>query len=339
MSICSLGLRRICARAADRPRDQVTSDHTWQLIKDRREARREVHRTKGSALSSEYHTRLGEQIKDLTRLIRGSARADTAEALRVSFQDARAGGVEALHRLCRNLAKTGRRYRGLSLSPSLHLPDGSAASDSYRVLGNFAAQERASYCDMKDVATREPCYAQVFEAAAQLNIDALCSAFCGLQARRAAGWSGIPVEAYKFAPLETAHHHVPLLLKAQLRRQCPMLWRGGRATAIPKPLKSSHSIEGWRSILLLENGSKAVSKALRGVLVAGYRRLQQEAQGGSVPAQPLQASMAHVRGLIPSHAGLWPGGRNSFRGRAISLLRSLAIRFVWVRCCGPTSLL
>ena len=59
--------------------------------------------------------------------------------------------------------------------------------------------------------------------------------------------------------------------------QCPMLWRGGRATAIPKPLKSSHSIEGWRSILLLENGSKAVSKALRGVLVAGYRRLQQEA--------------------------------------------------------------
>ena len=315
------GLRRICARAADRPRDQVTSAHTWQLIKDRRAARREVHRTKGSVLSAEYHALLGEQIKDLTRLIRGSARADTAEALRVSFQDARTGGIEALHRLCRNLAKTGRRYRAPSLSPSLHLPDGSAAPDSYRVLGdNFAAQERASHCHMKDVVTREPCYAQVdFEAAAQFNIDTLCNAFCGLQARRAAGWSGIPVEAYKFAPLEAAHHHVPLLLKAQLRRQCPMLWRGGRATAIPKSLKSPHGIEGWRSILLLENGSKAVAKALRGVLVTGYRRLQQDAQGGSVPGQPLQASMAHVRGLIrrmreSGQAGgiLFVDGRSAF---------------------------
>ena len=266
------GLQRLCRVAGNHARDPITSARTWQLIKDRRHLRREIHSTKGQELSQEYHSLLGEQIKTLSRLIRSSARGDAAAALRKSFQHAREAGHEALHRLCRQIAKTGRRYRAPMLAPVLQDRDGKLAADSFRILGDhFAEAERAERCDGTDIVTRAASYATTdIPIARSFSVANLCQAFAGLTAKRAPGCTGIPVEAYKFAPLEAAHHHAPILLKSILRQQCP----------------------------ILESGVKGVARAMRKELLSGYYRIQQQAQGGSVPGQPLQLAMAHVRGLV-----------------------------------------
>ncbi|CAE7225175.1 unnamed protein product [Symbiodinium sp. CCMP2592] len=286
-------LQQVCVRSGNKPRDRTTSDHTWALIRDRRHLRREVHRTRDTSLAPEYHTMLGEQIKDLGRLIR-------AAAIRKAFDSARESGIDTLHRLCRSITKSGRRYRAPSLCPALRAKSGQVEDDSYKVLGDhFAEAELGQHCAPTEIATREPLYEpQDFLLPNAFSVASLSRAFASLTAKRASGGSQIPVEAYKFAPLAAAHCHAPLLLKCLLRRQCPILWRGGIATAIPKPLKPADSVEGWRSILLLEAGAKGIAKAIRNDLLQGYSQLRQAGQSGSMPGQPLQVSMAHVRGLV-----------------------------------------
>ncbi|CAE7343965.1 unnamed protein product [Symbiodinium sp. CCMP2592] len=293
-------LQQVCVRSGNKPRDRTTSDHTWALIRDRRHLRREVHRTRGTSLAPEYHTMLGEQIKDLGRLIRAAAKNDAAVAIRKAFDSARESGIDTLHRLCRSITKSGRRYRAPSLCPALRARSGQVEEDSYKVLGDhFAEAELGQHCAPTEIATREPLYEpQDFLLPSAFSVASLSRAFASLTAKRASGGSQIPVEAYKFAPLAAAHCHAPLLLKCLLRRQCPILWRGGIATAIPKPLKPADSVEGWRSILLLEAGAKGIAKAIRNDLLQGYSQLRQAGQSGSMPGQPLQISMAHVRGLV-----------------------------------------
>ncbi|CAE7942578.1 unnamed protein product [Symbiodinium sp. KB8] len=294
------GLQVICPRIADKARDPVTSAETWQLIKDRRRLRRDIHRVSAPAEWQEYQALLGEQIKDLTRRIRQSARSDAAHAMRVSFDSARKKGVDALHRLCRQISKAGRRYRAPNLCPALRQADGSVAEDSLRILGDhFAEAERAHKVEVQEISTRPISYAQAdFEVADGLSVAGLARAFSGLTTRRAAGWTTLPAEAYQAAPLEAAHHHVAVVLKCQLRKQCPIAWRGGLAAAIPKPNKPPHTTSGWRSILLLESGAKGVAKALRRDLLLAFDSVRQPAQGGSRPGAPMQTASAQVRGLI-----------------------------------------
>ena len=294
------GLRHICPKLADRPRDPVTSDSTWQLIKDRRALRRVMHQVADRDEWQDYLVLLGEQVKDMTRLIRTSAKDDAARALRRSFHEARSQGVEALHRLCRRISKIGRRYRAPALCPALRQENGTVEEDSFRVLGDhFAEAERATHTTAEAIDTRGASYAaQDFPVANCLSVAGLARAFSGLSTRRAVGWSSLPAEAYQVAPLEAAHQHVALLLKCQLRRQCPLIWRGGVAVPIPKPNKPPHTTAGWRSILLLEPGAKAVARALRADLLQAFDCVRQPAQGGSRPKNPLPVASAHVKGLI-----------------------------------------
>ncbi|CAE7761117.1 unnamed protein product [Symbiodinium sp. CCMP2456] len=294
------GLRHICPKLADRPRDPVTSDSTWQLIKDRRALRRVMHQVTDREEWQDYLVLLGEQVKDMTRLIRASAKDDAARALRHSFHEARSQGVEALHRLCRRISKIGRRYRAPALCPALRQENGTVEEDSFRVLGDhFAEAERATHTTAEAIDTRGASYAaQDFPVADCLSVAGLARAFSGLSTRRAVGWSSLPAEAYQVAPLEAAHQHVALLLKCQLRRQCPLIWRGGIAVPIPKPTKPPHTTAGWRSILLLEPGAKAVARALRADLLQAFDCVRQPAQGGSRPKNPLPVASAHVKGLI-----------------------------------------
>ena len=242
----------------------------------------------------------GEQVRALTRRIRAAAKQDVAESLRQSFAKARAQGTEALHRLCRRITRAGRRYRAPMLCPALQNDDGQIVEDSFKLLGDhFAEAERASSIAAHDIVTRPASYAdQDFPVASCLSVAGLARAFSGLTARKAAGWTSLPAEVYQAAPLEAAHHHIALILKCQLRRQCPIAWRGGLATAIPKPSKPPHTTAGWRSILLLEAGAKGIAKALRQDLLRAFDTIRQPAQGGSRPGNPLQVASAHVRGLV-----------------------------------------
>ena len=294
------GLQRICPKLADKPRDPVTSDHTWQLIKDRRNLRRHMHRIVARDEWGEYLNLLGEQVRVLSRQIRSAAKADAASSLRRSFAAARAQGTEALHRLCRRITKAGRRYRAPSLCPAIRNDQGQVVEDSFQILGeHFAEAERAAPVEPQEIVTRDASYAeQDFEVATCLSVAGLARAFSGLTTRRAAGWTALPVEAYQAAPVEAAHQHIALLLKCQLRRQCPIVWRGGLAAAIPKPSKPPHCTSGWRSILLLEAGAKGIARALRQDLLRAFETVRQPAQGDSRPGNPLQVASAHVRGLV-----------------------------------------
>ena len=320
------GLQRVCPKLADRPRDPVTSEYTWELIKDRRRLRRHMHRVGAPAEWQDYLAFLGEQVRALTRRIRSAAKQDVAESLRRSFATARSQGTEALHRLCRRVTKAGRRYRAPMLCPALQDDEGRVVEDSFKILGeHFADAERASSIDAEAIVTRPASYAeQDFPVATCLSVAGLARAFSGLTVRKAAGWTTLPAEAYQAAPLEAAHHHVAIVLKCQLRRQCPIAWRGGLAAAIPKPSKPPHTTAGWRSILLLEAGAKGIAKALRQDLLRAFDSVRQPAQGGSRPGNPLQIASAHVRGLVRRiRASKKCGGILSVDGQAAfySLLR------------------
>ena len=333
------GLQKICPRLANRPRDPITSDGTWELIRERREVRRHMHGVADPQAWQEYLGFLGEQVKDYTKRIRQSARQDAAQALRSSFQEARARGVEAVHSLCRRITKSGRRYREPALCPALRLADGTIAADSHKILGDhFADAERAAVCQIEELTTRPATYAaDSFPAAAGLTVESLCRAFSSLTTRRAPGSSSIPPEAYQAAPLDAAHQHIAIVLKAQMRKQCPLLWRGGLATAIPKPSKPLYTTAGWRSILLVEAGAKGIAKALRDELLRSFETVRQPAQGGSAGGSSSD-SYYTCSGTCTTHPGTAPLRGRALCGWKVGFLQRFARVRSWQGCLPAPSL-
>ena len=80
------------------------------------------------------------------------------------------------------------------------------------------------------------------------SLAEVAQGWISLQDRKASGASGLPAEAYKYAAIDAARSHGPLLAKICSRNHWPLLWRGTLNVAIPKPGKD-HS---WRSIALAE---------------------------------------------------------------------------------------
>ena len=155
----------------------MTSARTWELIRSRRDLRRELHAAtragcagllrccfqawqSGSATVSDDHLAglhsalLVQQLWAHNRLIRDSARQDAAAATKHIFDTAHDQGPEALHRLFRSVVKAGRKYRKPPLAPAILQSDGSVAADSIRLLGDhFAESERAVQTLPQDIST------------------------------------------------------------------------------------------------------------------------------------------------------------------------------------------
>eukprot|EP00439_Symbiodinium_sp_Y106_P048541 s310_g6.t1 len=317
-------LQQVCPPCSRAARNPTTSERTWVLIRNRRELRRELHARGVHARSRQLHcifqawktgisaavtdehlahmhdALLSWQLTAHNRLIRNSARQDSADTTRRLFQEARGRGPEALHRLFRQVTKSGRRYRRPCLAPAIRLPDGSVAEDSAKLLGDhFAVAERAISQPAEDILTGSlPAPKEVLEAVPELSLPRLAIAFGQLAKRKASGISGVPAEGFRSAPIQAASCFSSLLLKMQIRGQTPALWRGGRAVAIEKPSKPLGQLASWRSILLLEAGAKGIARALRPCLLRSFEAVRQEGQGGSRPGLPIQLPMAVCRGFI-----------------------------------------
>ena len=318
----STELSRMCPSKAAQPRSPIVSDRTWGLIKHRRELRRELYGRKVHArqrllrgifrawagqpfleadldLERQYTALLVLQVADLNKSIRQHARQDSARATQAAYAEARTRGPEELASLLRHVMKSGRKYKSPPLAPAIWDHEEKCFVEGDRALGDhFAKAERAQLVSPETIATApESSPAQGLETAPAVSVSSLAHSFNRLAHRKSPGLSGLPAEAYSQAPVAAASCHAPLLLKIALRGQMPILWRGGEAVAIAKPQKSPHSLDGWRSILLMEAAAKGVGRALRPALLSGYQQLKQPGQGGSMPKEPLQWAMALIRGF------------------------------------------
>ncbi|CAE7865484.1 unnamed protein product [Symbiodinium microadriaticum] len=315
-------LGRLCPSKAAKPRSPVISSASWELIKHRRELRRELYGRKilerqrflrtifdtwagrrthepDYELERQYTAFLVLQVADLGRSIKISSRKDSALATQDVFAEARTQGPEALASLLRHVMKSGRRFKPPPLAPAIWDAERETFIDGDRALGDhFAKAERADLVAPEDVTTVPAQYTpQALEMASAVSVASLAHSFKQLAHRKSPGLTGLPAEAYSQAAVAAASCHAPLVLKIALRGQMPILWRGGEVAAIAKPQKSPHSVEGWRSILLMEAAAKGVGRALRPALLKGYRQLKHSGQGGSVPKEPLQWAMALIRGF------------------------------------------
>ena len=317
------GLAAICPKRPSHARGKVTSEGTWDLIRARRQLRRELHAQrqtsrleelaplfaawKGRAAEASANLHLQRlhasliaiQIRGLSKLITRSARQDAAHAAKATFAEARRAGPEALSRLFRSILKTGRRYRAPHVAPAI-IKEGKVVENSIAAIGDhFAAAERAQLTPGEQIRnprpTEEETALQVCEA---FSIPSIAHAFGNLATRKAAGISGIPAEVYSLAPIQAANCHLPLITKLQTRRQVPLLWKGGKAVPIEKPHKNLALPSGWRSILLVEAGAKGLGRAMRQCLLRGYEQLRVEGQGGSRPKAPMQVAMGLIRGFV-----------------------------------------
>ena len=316
------GAAQICPRLRSYARRSITSRATWDLIRGRRATRRELH-AQCNAIAQECLRRcfrawgglrpdsvdvhfqrlhaafLAMQIRGLSRRIVGSAKSDVASSARAIFADARAAGPEALSRLLRSTLKAGRKYRQPHLAPAL-IQDGQVVEDSEARIGaHFAAAERAQLVDPAELFNSPPPLEETtLEACLALSLPSVAHAFGKLSAKKAPGFSGLPADVLRFAPVQAAACHMPLLVKILMRQQVPLLWKGGRAVPIEKPGKNLALPSGWRSILLLEAGAKGLGGALRQCLLSGFETLRMPGQGGSRPKAPMQTAMALIQGFI-----------------------------------------
>ena len=317
------GLATICPKRPSHARGKVTSDGTWDLIRARRQLRRELHvqlqttrlealapffaAWKGRAADASVNLHLQRlhaslmalQIRSLSKLITRSARQDAAHAAKATFAEARRAGPEALSRLFRSILKTGRRYRAPHVAPAI-IKEGKVVENSIAAIGDhFAAAERAQLTSGDQICNPKPAEEETaLQVCEAFSIPSIAHAFGNLATRKAAGVSGIPAEVYSLAPIQAANCHLPLITKLQTRRQVPLLWKGGKAVPIEKPHKNLALPSGWRSILLVEAGAKGLGRAMRQCLLRGYEQLRVEGQGGSRPKAPMQVAMGLIRGFV-----------------------------------------
>ncbi|OLP81785.1 Prostaglandin F synthase [Symbiodinium microadriaticum] len=305
------------------PRSYVLQQHSWQLIQDRRDLQRDLHRCKlaqnrtllrqvwnalrGHSTSAEDF-RLGlqtealyaKQLRDLRTRVQDSKRKDLAAAAQAAISTARLRGPEALHRHFRYILRSGRRFREPAIQPAILQPDGKFAADSHLVLGqHFATAERATLSQAERIfTTPADLPQQPLQAQTSLSVAALARGFGGLATGKATGPTGLPMELYKADPIGAASVHQPLVMKAQIGGCVPALWRGGHNIAIPKPHKPIQTADAWRAILLCESSLKGVSRAIRGPLLECLEKVRTTAQGGSRPGSPLQIPMAYAQGHL-----------------------------------------
>ena len=307
------------------PRSYVLQPMTWNLVQDRRDMQRHLHRHKqaqrlltlriiwdafrGQActdgkttfrFSLQVEALHARQLRDLKARLRDHKRRDVAEATRQATVSAVQKGPEDLYRYVRQILKCGRRYRAPAIQPAIQMEDGSFAQDAHLHLGkHFAIAERAILKAASDIHTTpmDPPQAPL-QAHKSLSVASLARGFGSLAVGKATGPSGLPMELYKADPIGAASVHQPLLLKAQIQGVAPALWRGGHNVPIPKPGKPIQSVDAWRAILLCESSLKGVCKAMREPLLASLDKVKSSAQGGSRPGAPLQIPMAFAQGHL-----------------------------------------
>ena len=342
----------------DAPRELHVSEQQWTSVRCRRQARRLMRRIKLRARKSildffflawRSHVgggdgarvwqrcslgvqlrRLGfleaqltKVIQGLNRTIRTQGAKDAAAFVRETVASARQQGTEALAKALRGVMKCGRRYRAPVAAPALCV-DGVFITEPEEVNcaleRHFAGPERAVERSLQDLLLAdEPAQVDVFDARCVPGLLEIAEGFKAMKDGKAPGLSSIPVEAYKYAALPAAEVHLPIVLKSVQRGLMPLLWRGARAAAIPKPAKNLSAPQGWRSVALHEVACKGLGRAIRQRLTDGLRLVSQRGQHGSLKQQHISIPSQYVRTYLQmlnstgqSGGVLFVDGRDAF---------------------------
>ena len=311
-----------------KPRQPTISDDTWACIRLKRHSKRVgrrvtellrretlqyffagwAHHSRPCSydrqkrlryMSAQCHSQTLRAVTAYRKLLR----RDCAEKARTLFFEARGKGPEAMAHHLRCLTKTGRRFKPLPTQPCLINGSQASANPLLDLGHHFAADEKGHLCtDFSELAARPK--ATTGPNAAPLcrqdviSMPQLAVAFATLNNRKGPGLTGLPPEAFSFAAPAAAQVYWPLYLKATVRQQAPIIWRGGRVVPINKPQKAFRTRAAWRSILLMEASAKAICSAARPVLLQGFSRVVQPAQGGSRQGSSLHLPMAYAQATL-----------------------------------------
>ena len=322
----SRGLVAAFPRQTKQPRQLHISDKSWQWIRYRRELRRQLFRATQKhgrhilracwnawrrahpaphRLGNEWSmlkARICKLIRTANSAVRTCMRQDAAAYARHSMLEARQEGPSALARQLRGILKIGRAYKPVRTSPSL-VVNGALVTGSSEVSAafaqHFAKAERARPCSRAQL---QGAHARAHHTPGT-NISAkevptlveLAGRFARLQVNKACGFSKIPAEAFKAAPLAAAKLHMPLLLRMAMGREPPFLWVGGHCVPIPKPNKPPLDLSGWRSVMLLEPACKAVGQAFRPAIVQQFMAHALPVQCGAQKGVPISLPMQYIR--------------------------------------------
>ena len=315
-------------RRASKPRHPAVTEHTLELVQQRRHLRRVIKilgersdkgflhlcfrawndqaqpdeaiyaraKTARYAMARGYH-----RLHVLDKRLKAAMQSDKAEFARKQIEASReAGPAEFAHRL-RAILRTGRKFRPPPLLPALMAEAGSPCliedvQDTFAE--HFASAERASKAEATELAQEDECKATptpTWDGTALPTIADLTRGFATLKRAKAPGPSGIPSEVYLASPLLSALRYWPVLAKELLRDKAAMQWRGGMAVPVPKPSKAPDACTGFRSIALLENDGKAVQKAMRPAVIDTLTRVRAADQFGGMPGCTLGLPISCVR--------------------------------------------
>ena len=331
-------------RPPQRPRQHHVSDELWQTVRSRRQARRNkdirrrllqqlafafwkcvrnvtAYTRNAASLGTAWHkrrhalaianARLGIVIRRLSQLVGSLDQRDAARYTQQVLKESRHAGPAAMATALRGVLKQGRRYKAPRVAPVLHIAEDEIAdpADVQDALElHFAAPEhgcRATVAKVAQIGHQTAAPPAVIEADHLPCLAQLTEAFLKLKPGKAAGLSSFPAELYSQAPLEAAAAHMPVLLKSAASGLWPVLWKGSKAVALPKPGKMPSSLTAWRSIALYDTAAKGIGKALRQQLTQALQRVAAPGQHGALPgdtlAEPANGVQAYLAAAAKRH--------------------------------------
>ena len=300
-----------------RPRNPAISGSTLDLIRIRRHVRRCERSTRSRFSKEVLRVCFGlwprkdrqlphpapacgrlcrtwfRRILALNKIIAAALSKDKATFYREMLQQAKNDGPSTFAHRIRAITRQGRKFRAPQSLPVLRLPEGPVyGRESFQdVLGeHFASAERATPIDPSELLQNfewRGCPDNPLAAGDVPSIPALASGFAQLKTRRAPGLSGLAPELFRLCPAISALAFWPVVAKSFARGCIPAHWGGGLLAVVPKPNKAADAVEGWRSILLLEQDGKAFQKAVRPGLVKVAMSARSVLQFGGLPRMSL----------------------------------------------------
>ena len=242
-----------------------------------------------------------ETFQSVRAELRNAMQKDRANFARRAITDAREAGPREFAFKLRAVWRTGRKFRNPPLLPVTREND-TVTAGREPVLDAFAAffakPERAKAVPLVDLLapqTSEHCPIKLRDGTDIPSIAQLANAFAKQKSGKAPGITQLPAEVFHSDPIASARAIWPILAKAMIRDPLPFQWRGGSATAIPKPCKDGSELQGYRSIMLLEPTAKAVQTAFRPQIQEAFVALRSTAHYGGLAGAPITLPAACTR--------------------------------------------
>ena len=282
----------------------------WLLFKAWRDSRVDAQDLRRLEQAREQEARRILLFQTARAELTQSMLRDKAEYTRRAFHQSRAAGPREFAHKLRSVLRTGRKFRAPPLVPTLQVGDVTkvgreAVLDSFA--DHFAGPERAISVTTKELLA--PCQrpeVPKLEGNLLPSLIQLAGAFAKLKPAKAPGISKLPSELFRTLPLQSARIFWPVFVKSVLRDPFPFQWRGGAAVAVPKPGKAADTLEGYRSVLLLEPSAKAVQVSYRSMLHETFLKLRDQVHFGGVAGSPISLPAAcaktHLVHLNATHS-------------------------------------